>query len=164
MNQDPNSLFYETLDLSHVAIIGHSFGGAASAQFCSNNEICMGGIDMDGALYGDPIKRGIPRPFLFLLSDGTLPFSTRLRSRTTAVEQASYRRYLEQDQAVCALSPSCQVQVEAGFRHMDFTDSAILFRPPLVWAHPMLGFINGAHAVYLVRTRVGQFLRQCGGH
>jgi dienelactone hydrolase len=57
------------LDMTHVGVFGHSFGGAAAAQFCHDDSRCKAGIDVDGAPHGSVIQAGIPRPFMFLLSD-----------------------------------------------------------------------------------------------
>jgi predicted dienelactone hydrolase len=61
--------FTGRLDQSRVGVLGHSFGGAAAAQFCSEDRRCKAGIDVDGALHGSVIQSGIDRPFMFLLSD-----------------------------------------------------------------------------------------------
>jgi len=61
--------FFKKLNLNSVGIFGHSFGGAAAAQFCSNDPRCRAGVDMDGAPFGTVIKKGLNKPFMFLLAD-----------------------------------------------------------------------------------------------
>lgn len=61
--------FAGRLDLSRVGVFGHSLGGAAAAQFCHDDSRCAAGIDVDGAPLGSVIRDGIPRPFMFLMSD-----------------------------------------------------------------------------------------------
>jgi pimeloyl-ACP methyl ester carboxylesterase len=61
--------FTGRLDLTRVGVFGHSFGGAAALQFCSQDSRCKAGIDVDGAPHGSVIQAGIHKPFLFLLSD-----------------------------------------------------------------------------------------------
>jgi dienelactone hydrolase len=158
LNHDSKSALYRELDMRHVGVIGHSFGGAASAQFCSTDDRCGAGIDMDGTLYGDPLKKGIRQPFLFMLSEGSLGFPGRLKTRTRTAWETAYRQDLAQDRAVCALSPNCHVEIEPGFRHVNFTDSAALFRAPLSWAHPSLGAIGGYEGLHLIRIRIDEFL------
>ena len=65
--EDPH--FRGRLDLTRVGLFGHSFGGAQSAQFCSEDARCAAGIDIDGRPLGSVIETGIPVPFLFLLAD-----------------------------------------------------------------------------------------------
>jgi predicted dienelactone hydrolase len=65
---DPSGRFTGRLDMTRVGVFGHSFGGAAAAQFCSQDSRCKAGIDIDGSLHGSVIETGIGKPFLFLLS------------------------------------------------------------------------------------------------
>src|SRR5436305_391491 len=57
------------LDMTRVGVFGHSLGGATAAQFCHDDSRCKAGIDIDGAPLGSVIRDGIPRPFMFLLSE-----------------------------------------------------------------------------------------------
>jgi len=66
---DPSGRFTGRIDLGAVGVAGHSFGGAAAAQFCHDDNRCRAGIDLDGALHGSVVQEGIGKPFLFLLSD-----------------------------------------------------------------------------------------------
>jgi predicted dienelactone hydrolase len=61
--------FTGRLDVSRVGVFGHSFGGAAAAQFCERDPRCRAGVDIDGALHGAVIREGLTRPFMLLLSD-----------------------------------------------------------------------------------------------
>ncbi len=66
---DASGKFTGRLDMARVGAFGHSFGGAAAALFCHEDSRCKAGIDVDGAPHGSVIQAGIPRPFMFLLSD-----------------------------------------------------------------------------------------------
>lgn len=66
---DPSGRFTGRLNLAALGVAGHSFGGAAAAQFCHEDTRCHAGIDIDGAPYGSVIQDGLKQPFLFLLSD-----------------------------------------------------------------------------------------------
>jgi dienelactone hydrolase len=68
-NADASGKFTGRLDMSRVGILGHSFGGAAAAQFCHDDSRCRAGIDLDGAPHGSVIQEGLHQPFLFVLSD-----------------------------------------------------------------------------------------------
>ncbi len=45
---DPSNMFNGRLNLDEVGAFGHSFGGAAAAQFCHDDPRCRAGIDLDG--------------------------------------------------------------------------------------------------------------------
>lgn len=62
------------LDLAHLGIFGHSFGGAAAAQVCHMDARCKAGIDIDGDLFGDVVQTGLDKPFM-VLQLGTDPCS-----------------------------------------------------------------------------------------
>jgi dienelactone hydrolase len=66
---DSSNQFFKKLNLNSVGVFGHSFGGATAAQFCLNDQRCKAGVDMDGAPYGTVIKKGLNKPFMFLLAD-----------------------------------------------------------------------------------------------
>jgi pimeloyl-ACP methyl ester carboxylesterase len=68
-NSDTTARFTGRLDLMRVGVFGHSFGGAAAAQFCHDDSRCKAGIDLDGAPFGSVIQEGLHQPFLFVLSD-----------------------------------------------------------------------------------------------
>jgi len=65
---DPSGKFTGHLDLTRVGIFGHSFGGAQATQFCHDDSRCRAAIDIDGALFGNVIREGVPKPFMFLIS------------------------------------------------------------------------------------------------
>lgn len=48
-----------------VAMYGHSLGGATAAAAMLNESRIIGGVDMDGSLFGPVISQGLSRPFLF---------------------------------------------------------------------------------------------------
>lgn len=66
---DPSGRFRQRLDMQHLGIVGHSFGGATALQFCHDDSRCKAGIDLDGAPVGSVVKDALRQPFLFLLSD-----------------------------------------------------------------------------------------------
>jgi dienelactone hydrolase len=66
---DPSGKFTGRLDMTRVGVFGHSFGGAAAAQFCHDDSRCKAGIDVDGQPFGSVIQEGLHQPFMFLLSD-----------------------------------------------------------------------------------------------
>lgn len=57
------------VDASKVAVIGHSFGGAASIAALSEDSRVVAAANIDGTPYGDLPDRKLTRPFLLLQSD-----------------------------------------------------------------------------------------------
>jgi predicted dienelactone hydrolase len=60
------------LNVSKVAMFGHSLGGAAAAAAMLNDDRIAGGISMDGALGGPVVQKGLDRPFMFMAHAGHL--------------------------------------------------------------------------------------------
>ena len=85
---DSSGRFAGRLDMTRVGVFGHSFGGAAAAQFCHDDARCKAGIDVDGQPFGSVIQEGLHRPFLFLLSDqvhGTDPETRRVLANIQSI-------------------------------------------------------------------------------
>jgi dienelactone hydrolase len=66
---DVSRQFKGRLDLTRVGVFGHSFGGAAAAQFCHDDSRCKAAIDIDGQPFGSVVRDGLHQPLMFLLSD-----------------------------------------------------------------------------------------------
>jgi dienelactone hydrolase len=64
-----NKTWKNLLDLSHVGVYGHSFGGGAAAMLCNDDRITAG-IALDGYFRGDIITQGLSTPFLMILAEG----------------------------------------------------------------------------------------------
>ena len=54
------------LNVSKVAMFGHSLGGSATAAIMLNDSRIAGGVAMDGALYGPVVQEGLDRPFMLM--------------------------------------------------------------------------------------------------
>ena len=164
LNGDSRFPFFEKIDLQQAGIIGHSWGGAVSAEFCSVDDRCTVGVDLDGGLYGGAAQKGIRKPFLFLVGEGTPPYWLRaqmlfrpsLKARWAEVRKEENARW----QTACGVSPDCQIETLPGVRHLNFGDLGILFRRPLYWLHPMLGRVGGQQGVRITREKVSEFLHR----
>lgn len=69
LNDDSASRFGGRMDLAHLAMFGHSFGGATALQFCHEDSRCKAAIDIDGIPFGSVVPQGLTTPCMFLLSD-----------------------------------------------------------------------------------------------
>lgn len=54
------------LDLSKIAMFGHSLGGATAAQVMHDDGRVVAGVDLDGTLLGSVLTDGLDRPFVLI--------------------------------------------------------------------------------------------------
>ncbi|MDQ3124204.1 MAG: dienelactone hydrolase family protein, partial [Pseudomonadota bacterium] len=108
------------IDASKVAVIGHSFGGAASAMAMSEDPRVVAAANIDGTPYGDLPDRQLTRPFLLLQSDYAethhsdyfINGNGKLLARMTA--------------------PGFHYEIKHA-NHYSFTDAPFFFAPPGRW-------------------------------
>jgi dienelactone hydrolase len=164
LNEDSRSPFFQIIDSARAGIVGHSWGGAASAEFCSTDDRCTAGVDLDGGLYGGAAQNGIRQPFLFLLGEGTPPYWLRAQMLVHPHLRTKWEEFMKDENAsfrsACGSSPNCQVERLPGIRHLNFSDVGVLFRRPLYWAHPMLGRAGGEEGVRITRQKLSEFLNR----
>jgi hypothetical protein len=128
---DPGGKLTGRLDTTRVGAFGHSFGGAQSAQFCQQDSRCGAAIDVDGIPFGSVIQKGIPRPFMFIVScdarcwqHDTDPESLRVKADI----QSIYERLPAHDRFLLAIR---------GSNHFTFTDDGSVFK-----SHIMRGILR----------------------
>jgi len=61
----------DRIEGARVAVVGHSFGGAAASAALSEDTRVVAAANIDGTPYGDLPARVLTRPFLLLQSDST---------------------------------------------------------------------------------------------
>ncbi|MBV8438470.1 MAG: hypothetical protein JOY95_13255 [Silvibacterium sp.] len=66
MNQNAGDPLYQRLDLNRVGALGHSFGGAVAAEAALKDERIKAALDLDGSLFGQVQREGLPKPFMFI--------------------------------------------------------------------------------------------------
>ncbi|GIN93229.1 carboxylic ester hydrolase [Siminovitchia terrae] len=65
----------ELIDYDKIGMLGHSFGGATSAQMLVKDDRIKAAIDMDGGLYGDAMpKNGPGKPFMLMNAEASINF------------------------------------------------------------------------------------------
>lgn len=114
------SLSRSRIEASKVAVIGHSFGGAASAMAMSEDPRIAAAANIDGTLYGELPSRRLTRPFLLLQSD-----------------QAETRHsdlFIEGNARLLAnmTAPGFRYEIRRA-NHYSFTDAPFFFAPPGRW-------------------------------
>jgi pimeloyl-ACP methyl ester carboxylesterase len=133
INGDPDSLFFNKLDLSNLGVFGHSYGGAASYYTASREPRIKAVIDIDGTIF-DFEDRYIDQPFAFILSKNHQPkFNFKL------VANDAY-----------------QIRFQL-FEHISFTDHILWWQ----WDHDELdlglGKVDAHRAVELTAKITSQF-------
>lgn len=71
-----NDILAGVLDLAHVGMFGHSFGGAASLQAAHEDARIAAAIDMDGSLFGSVKTEGLDKPLMIMNSEGSMSMSS----------------------------------------------------------------------------------------
>lgn len=105
---------WEQLDLEHVGVIGHSFGGATAGVVMERDARVKAAANLDGTLYGDLPEKALRGPWLLLESD---PEVTHHSERYLA----GNRQLLEK-----VVGPKYRVTMR-GVNHYGFTDVPLLF-------------------------------------
>ncbi len=109
---EPDSLLANRLDHSRIAIVGHSFGGAAAAHILANTTIAKVAVNLDGYLYGEYPDEPPEKPLLIL--NGGLPIKGLEETMTGLEEERALRNRLLGQKGREVTLP------EAG--HLSFTD------------------------------------------
>jgi predicted dienelactone hydrolase len=129
------------VDARHIAVVGHSIGGAAAAAAIVDDPRVDAGVNMDGTFQVDFPETGMDRPFLMLgsashepgASDGTDWPDNRARLGATGL----------------------WLQIPTA-SHVSFADQ-LMFLDQLGIPRPG-GFVGGARGVEITNAYVGAFL------
>jgi len=147
--QTPGDRLRASLDLSRLAVVGHSFGGATAAAVLAQDKRPSAGADLDGMLYGGVEHAQLQRPFLFIESDH-------------AVTRHQPLYFAKRDAVLSGLGPLGQQFEITGTNHYSFTDAESFFAPP---ARPLVRRLVGgsrpsAEAQRLAADRLEAWLRK----
>ena len=130
------------LDFSRVAYIGHSLGGAAAFEACSQDRRCAAAVDLDGTLWTDVRHTGLRPPHLLVQKALDDACGDEFCRRATA----DFETVMEGD--------GRQISI-AGSVHKNFQDDGLL---PAVANRVGLGSIDGHRMTDIVRDTVRAFL------
>ena len=122
--RDRRGRFTGRLDLSRIAAIGHSLGGAIALQIAWLDPRIKAAIDLDGWLFDAAPEGWIRQPFLIMGSDGPAPPPY---DPAKDEPQRRYRSILDEETARrlhtgLARFGGVQITINAS-RHEDFSDS-----------------------------------------
>jgi dienelactone hydrolase len=109
---EPNSLFTNRMDHNRIALVGHSFGGAAAAHILANTTTAKAAVNLDGYLYGEYPDEPQPKPLLIL--NGGLEIKGLEETMTGLEEERALRIRLLGNKGIEVTLP------QAG--HLSFTD------------------------------------------
>jgi dienelactone hydrolase len=115
LNAAQDSPFYHRLDLDHIGVFGHSFGGATAIAVCQKDARCKAGADLDGTPFSAEAQSIIPRPFLFMTED----YSQACDQNCAAMRQMASH----------AKSGSVYNLSVSGARHFNFSDLPLRWVP-----------------------------------
>ena len=150
--QDPSGRFTGRLDLNAVGAFGHSVGGAAALQFCGEDDRCRAGVDLDGMPYGEVVRSGISKPFLFL-------FAARPVFDTPESElKPDARAFLAAIARMRQRTPARpSLLLLDGAAHFNFFDQALQSEPTLWRLVGALGPIDQTRALEVTRRYLRAF-------
>jgi len=133
--------FKDRLDLDHIGVIGHSFGGTAAGQACLDEPRCKAGINLDGLQLGGMLDQSLERPFMFVHHDNA-----------GAANSLINLPFFESAQNTCYM-----VMVR-GTRHLSFSDVSLpVFARLTGLPAEALGPINGLRALAVTNDLVRSF-------
>ncbi|BCJ33939.1 hypothetical protein Athai_14420 [Actinocatenispora thailandica] len=141
------------VDATHVAYLGHSFGGAASLQACHDDPRCAGAADLDGTPHGQVVTTGLTAPMMLLGTPGDC------LAGTCHPADAAHREILAASTSLRAASsgPSFRYEI-AGAEHFNFTDYGAYYIPRALHGLTQLGPIDGDRALVVVSAYVTAFV------
>jgi hypothetical protein len=137
-DKDPQSPFFNRLDLTKVGAFGHSFGGAAAAGACHFDSRIRAGLNLDGAPQGNRSTWKFPQPFMLVQSDRRAYQGTEWESFFNGLS-AGYRVVIK------------------GSTHHAFTDEVILELPENQRKRRLVGTVPGPRMVSLTSALVCAF-------
>ncbi len=124
INMDQASLFYNKLDLAHIGLFGHSFGGATAASVCETDMRCKAGADLDGTLFSYQAGGTLQAPFLFMAEDACGTNCDTMHQAYSADTRAAYYLSIK------------------GTGHFNFSDLPLRLAPLTRVLFNKLGFIG----------------------
>jgi dienelactone hydrolase len=151
MSRDAGSPWHGRLNTNLAGAIGHSFGGAASTDFCALDPRVRGSVNMDGWFFGAIEARGPNQPLMYLNTSGD---EIGQPSNPAAKVSAALNTQDGIDLLHSLRSYGGYVVTLKGAEHVDFTDQGLV-SPLRSVSHA--GTISASEAEAIVRAYVVAF-------
>lgn len=154
-NASSGNAFFNSLDLTRVAAIGHSFGGAVSIQAAIQEPRVKAAVNMDGWIFGDFATAGLNKPMLLLYEDNSPVPESALDVKDTAIRDYNCMEALDREHVEQSLLNYGGYEFFIhGARHSDFTDSSL--RPRLSYSKS--GSVSKREVLQIVNAYTLAFL------
>lgn len=146
------SFVMDALGIRKTVFIGQSYGGAAAADIVLRDPRVVGGVNLDGAMFGRGVPEGVPAPFLVFGSDG--------HNSTTEPTWGPFFDAME-DKRRGVWNRELTME-ESG--HGTFTDSSTIGDVSGLRSNPELventfGKVSGRHAMAVLGDYMDDFIR-----
>ncbi|AWB46578.1 acetylhydrolase [Paenibacillus sp. CAA11] len=169
------SRFKGKLDMNHIGIMGHSFGGAAAFEAVNSDPRIKAGVNMDGTLYESGDRSPLKKPFMFMESEEFMKVNEdQAKYRKTPITDeelqklkftrqqfstvlAHRERELKVMDHVMQQEGSAVIYIE-GAKHFNFTDLQLY--SPLINLTGMTGSIQGTRGAEVVNRYVLEFFNE----
>jgi predicted dienelactone hydrolase len=172
------SIFKEKLDLDHIGIFGHSFGGASAYDASYDDRITVG-INLDGGLYRYHDSVGITKPFMFMYSESTFQRFNKVIQKYVytdeelqamgatreEIDQETRDNEIEVEHIKKVANNGGQVVYIEDTEHYNFAD--VQFLTPILKQIGMMGKIKPRRASYIINAYTldffDKYLKNKGG-
>jgi hypothetical protein len=124
INADKTSIFHDKLDLIHIGVFGHSFGGATAITVCEIDARCKAGADLDGTAFSNQTKGTLQQPFMFMTEDNCDKNCESMRQIYDSANGSAYYLSIK------------------GAKHFNFSDMPLRLLPPARILFNMAGYIG----------------------
>ena len=111
------------LDLTRIAMVGHSLGGATAERVLAEDDRLAAAVNVDGRIFGS--VPSLDRPYLWLQNETTANATTRAEHPTGDLADMAH---LERQLLARQTGPGGLLVVD-GTRHLDFTDIPAYLSP-----------------------------------
>jgi pimeloyl-ACP methyl ester carboxylesterase len=158
-NESDRNRFFGRLDMSHIGMMGHSFGGAVTAEVCRADPRVRAGLNMDGTLFGTAKREGVPKPFFFMFDPTPRPDAAELESPNGITRRGTRELQGDYDDLDRSLGRYGGYFLQVpGLEHMNFSDYA-LYSQLKAWTGAGTIGIRRAHEM-LNRVTLAFFRRE----
>lgn len=153
-----NAEFKGMLDMDHIGLIGHSFGGATAFHAVQFNPKIKAGVNMDGTLYDLSLPKDKIKPFMFLRAEDFNTWTTRYREGS--ITDTNLKQMITSELQVMkrVLRSGGHVMYIEGTAHYNFTDFQLYSK--LIKLTGMTGNIEGSRSAKIINEYVLDFMDQ----